>query len=107
MLAFLANLKHLGETLSVKSDPEKNAFMASAICLSGLMASILCFLADFLYYLNRNELLFVYLENTAFPLGFLFCNALLHQLTAQCYPVATSIKLNLSPSSSATLKGKM
>lgn len=82
MVSFLSNLKHLGETLSIKNDSEKNAFVACTIGLSGLMACILCFVSDFLYYMNRNQLIFVYLESSAFPVGFLLVSATLHNIAA-------------------------
>ena len=92
MVTILANLKHVGEELTVKNMSEQNAYLACTIGLSGTLAAILCFLADFLYYLNRNDLIWAYLESSAFPLGFVLLNAILHQFTAAWFPVVASVR---------------
>ena len=97
MVALLANLRHIGEEMTSKTLSEKNAFLACTIGLSGLGAAILSFLGDFLYYLNRNALIWAYVESSAFPIGFLFVNAVLHHLTAGIFSSAaasTSTRLN-------------
>ena len=77
MIAMLANLKHLGEEMTNKSSmAEKNAFLGVTFGWSGIMAGGLCFLGDFLYYLNRNSLIWAYLESSAFPIGFLLVSAI-------------------------------
>ena len=77
MIAMLVNLKHLGEEMTNKASmAEKNAFLAVTFGWSGLMAGGLCFLGDFLYYLNRNSLIWAYLESSAFPIGFLLVSAI-------------------------------
>ena len=78
MVAILTNIKHIGQEMTVKTMSEKNAYLACTIGLSGLMAAILCFVGDFLYYLNRNTLVWAYVESSAFPCGFLLLNAILH-----------------------------
>ena len=102
MVAVLANIKHIGEELTQKTMSEKSAFLACTIGLSGLGAAILCFVGDFLYYLNRNALIWAYLESSAFPVGFLFVNALLHHLTAGIFPSAASTSIRLFNSTSAS-----
>jgi len=87
MLALLSSLKQLGEVLSLKNASERNAFLTWTIGLSGLLACVLCFLSDFLYYMNRNTLVWVYLESSAFPLGFLLINATLQYFTGKLWPV--------------------
>lgn len=104
MVSLLANLRHIGEELTSKTMSEKSAFLACTIGLAGLGAAILTFLGDYLYYLNRNTLVWAYLESSAFPIGFLLVNAVLHHLTAGVFPsstAATSINLNLHQSGSA------
>ena len=99
MVALLANLRHIGEEMTSKTLSEKSAFLACTIGLSGLGAAILSFLGDFLYYLNRNALIWAYVESSAFPIGFLFVNALLHHLTAGIFPstaASASIRSNNS-----------
>lgn len=54
MGAILTNLKHMGEEMTVKNLSQKNAYLACTIGLAGLGAASLCYLGDFLYYLNRN-----------------------------------------------------
>ena len=54
MGAILTNLKHMGEEMTVKDLSQKNAYLACTIGLAGLGAASLCYLGDFLYYLNRN-----------------------------------------------------
>lgn len=104
--ALAANLYHLGEEMTLKTTSEKNAFISTAVFLSGLMAAILCFLSDFLYYLNRNALVWPYVLSSAFPCGFLFVNALLHHTTAKCFPVTSTINLNASLSNTSSKESK-
>lgn len=91
MIALLANLKHLGEVLDAKNTSERNAFLASVIGFSGLVTSILCFICDRLFFMNRNVTIYVYLMSSAFPVGFLLISTILHYLTAKLWPVSSSL----------------
>ena len=90
MLSILANLKHMGDSMIQKNLAEKNAFLSFTIIISGLTASILCLVSDILYYMNRNELIWVTLMSSAFPIGFLLANALLHFCTARIFSVSST-----------------
>ena len=91
MTAIVANIKHIGVEMTVKeTNSEKNAYLACVIGLSGLAAAILCFLGDFLYYLNRNSLIWAYLESSAFPVGFLLISAIIHYFLASLFPAVES-----------------
>jgi hypothetical protein len=92
MGSVLANLKHMGEEMTTKTLSEKNAYLACTIGFAGLGAAFICFLGDYLYYLNRNTLMWAYLESSAFPCGFLLINAILHHISKW---LASSFSINL------------
>ena len=102
MGSVIANLKRMGEEMTKKTMSEKNAYLACTIGFAGFGAAILCFLADYLYYLNRNALIWAYLESSAFPGGFLLINAILHHLSSKCFPVTFSIRLDSTQSRSTS-----
>lgn len=99
MVAFLANLKHLGEITATKDFSERAAFIASVIGFSGIVASALCFLSDRLYYMNRNITIYVYLMSSAFPVGFLLISTILHYVTAKLFPISSASLTNSQASS--------
>ena len=99
MGSLLANLKHMGDEMTLKTLGEKNAYLACTIGMSGLGAAILCVLSDYLYYLNRNALIWAYLESSVFPGGFLLLNAVLNHITAKCIPATSVLKLDSTQSS--------
>ena len=67
-------------------------YLACTIGFAGLGAAFICFLGDYLYYLNRNTLMWAYLESSAFPCGFLLINAILHHISKW---LASSFSINL------------
>ena len=93
---FLANMKLYGETLTTKTIEQKSSMLGMTMFLTGITISALCFLSDFLYYMNRNQLIWAYIDAGAFPVGLFFLNSLLHHLTAKSYPASLSFEVESS-----------
>ena len=106
MLSILTNLKHMGDSMTGKNLAEKNAFLSFSIIVSGVAASILCLVSDILYYMNRNELIWVTLQSSAFPIGFLLINAVLHFISSGLFGTASATAASRARSENAILETK-